>query len=444
MSFKIHHGPPGSYKTSGAVQDDFIPAAREGRVIVTNVRGLSDRDHVEDVLGELPRSFDIVWVDTSTPQGRHKMATWFHWAEPGSFILMDEGQLLYPSSAQAVDLARLSYPNGPQAAAAAGRFYTVGEAFDMHRHKNYDIVMTCPYIRKVHPDIKGIAEACYKHRNMAVLGKFFAGRYQEAQHNPDDSGSSPSHFINVRVKTITKETFKLYESTATGTVSDTKAGGNVFANGRVYALVALLAFSLYWVLSSPLPAVFADNPMLGTAAVGDTPLATTTVASPAPWPDHRNDRKDYIPVSNLSGDSLADGAGRGSLPGGLNHPFERFEMSVVGDLNFAGRGIVEIYEFRRENKDNEVERFQLTGQDLRQSGYTITKMSKCLHFLKYAQFDLMVVCRPPTKPRQVVPYQGIAGEQKYESASEIERDRKLQEFINAKADQQIQENVENN
>ncbi|HEP9310628.1 TPA: hypothetical protein VDV39_005850, partial [Pseudomonas aeruginosa] len=26
MSIKIHHGPNGSYKTSGAIQDDAVPA----------------------------------------------------------------------------------------------------------------------------------------------------------------------------------------------------------------------------------------------------------------------------------------------------------------------------------------------------------------------------------------------------------------------------------
>ena len=50
MSIKIHHGFPGSYKTSGAVQDDFIPAALAGRHIVTNVRGLDNEDRIREVL----------------------------------------------------------------------------------------------------------------------------------------------------------------------------------------------------------------------------------------------------------------------------------------------------------------------------------------------------------------------------------------------------------
>ncbi len=41
MSIKIHHGPNGSYKTSGAIQDDAVPALKDGRVIITNVRGFT-------------------------------------------------------------------------------------------------------------------------------------------------------------------------------------------------------------------------------------------------------------------------------------------------------------------------------------------------------------------------------------------------------------------
>ena len=48
MAVKIHHGAPGSYKTSGAVMDDFTHWAREGRTIVTNVRGLT-QDRIDDV-----------------------------------------------------------------------------------------------------------------------------------------------------------------------------------------------------------------------------------------------------------------------------------------------------------------------------------------------------------------------------------------------------------
>jgi zona occludens toxin len=83
MSIKIHHGPPGSYKTSGAVMDDFIPAARAGRTIVTNVRGLSSVDRVCDALGDVPPEFDLIYLPTAehpdSAKNRDYLAKWFHW-----------------------------------------------------------------------------------------------------------------------------------------------------------------------------------------------------------------------------------------------------------------------------------------------------------------------------------------------------------------------------
>nr|MVD29436.1 zonular occludens toxin [Vibrio cholerae] len=40
MSIFIHHGAPGSYKTSGALWLRLLPAIKSGRHIITNVRGL--------------------------------------------------------------------------------------------------------------------------------------------------------------------------------------------------------------------------------------------------------------------------------------------------------------------------------------------------------------------------------------------------------------------
>lgn len=62
MAIKIHHGPNGSYKTSGAIQDDLIPAIKKGRVIITNVRGLT-RERIFQVMPETPSSCDVINLD---------------------------------------------------------------------------------------------------------------------------------------------------------------------------------------------------------------------------------------------------------------------------------------------------------------------------------------------------------------------------------------------
>ncbi|WMR32586.1 zonular occludens toxin domain-containing protein, partial [Metapseudomonas otitidis] len=59
MSIKIHHGPNGSYKTSGALQDDAIPALLQGRAIITNIRGFT-LDRAYTVFPDLPNTSEII------------------------------------------------------------------------------------------------------------------------------------------------------------------------------------------------------------------------------------------------------------------------------------------------------------------------------------------------------------------------------------------------
>lgn len=123
MSIKIHHGPPGSYKTSGAVGDDFVQAVLAGRTIITNVRGLSDRQNVIDVLSNakkwgrnrfkaVPDSFDLIWIDTELEAGRDRLSRFFQWAPHGAFLLIDEAQTIWLKEWTTKELHKFDYEGG--------------------------------------------------------------------------------------------------------------------------------------------------------------------------------------------------------------------------------------------------------------------------------------------------------------------------------------------
>jgi len=245
MPIKIHHGPPGSYKTSGALGDDFLREARAGRVIVTNVRGLS-RARALEVFDDLPETFDVIWVDDRTNEGRDKLGRWFHWAPKGAFLFIDEAQMIFPRHWRDADLHLLAYPGGREKAAADDRPADWWEAWDKHRHWNWDVVLTTPSIKKLRDDIRGASEMAYKHKNLATVG--IKGRYVEAAHMPDDSGDSNHQVMNLVTKKVPDYVFKLYDSTATGAVSDTKAGFSFLKNPRVLMLLGILGFSLWFSL----------------------------------------------------------------------------------------------------------------------------------------------------------------------------------------------------
>ena len=236
MSIQIHHGPPGSYKTSGAIQDTFIPAAKELRTIVTNVRGLDCGQRVSEVL-ELGEETDLIHIDTSTEAGRLKLATWFHWAPKGAFILIDEINTIYPTEWRDSKLSEFDYPGGIDKAMEDQRPATVKEAFEMHRHHNFDFCVTTPHINKVHSIIRQCSEGAYRHKNQATIG--LKGIYQEIFHMADDNGKTSGCQISIKQRRVKKHVFKLYSSTSTGKTQDTISGQNVFTNFTVIGFISL-------------------------------------------------------------------------------------------------------------------------------------------------------------------------------------------------------------
>jgi zona occludens toxin len=254
MSITIHHGPNGSYKTSGVVQDYFIPAARQGRVVVTNIRGIS-RERTLMEMPEIPDSFDVVFIDTDTSDGRWKIATWFHWVPTGALLMLDEAGVNFPKMWTANDIKKLDFPHDSlvycdiesrteqqirlesvDAAEVSGRPANWVEAWQKHRHWNWDIILTLPNIKALRDDIRDTAEGAYKHKNRAILGPFFKG-YNEGYHDSTKNGVSQSDFDSIKGKRIANLTFRLYDSTKTGVFKGTLNGFNLFLTPRVLILL---------------------------------------------------------------------------------------------------------------------------------------------------------------------------------------------------------------
>ncbi len=230
MTIACHHGANGGYKTSGAIQDHAIPALRAGRVVVSNIREFT-RHRVWDVLSDVHVNSDLIYVDTSTSEGREKMARWFHWAPQGALIILDEVQLIYRRGLRDNDLKQFDYPGGIDQAGQDNRPHDFFAAFDQHRHFNWDIILITPSIDKVHAAIRGTTEGAYFHKNRATVG--LPGSYLEGVHDAQDSGKSSSHFHEIRKKKIKKETFACYESTSTGDVKDTFWGFKFWKNPKL-------------------------------------------------------------------------------------------------------------------------------------------------------------------------------------------------------------------
>ncbi|MBR7628852.1 zona occludens toxin [Aeromonas popoffii] len=287
MSIKIHHGAPGSYKSSGAIHTDVLPAIKAGRHIITNVRGFT-AERCKEVMGKaVPDGFQVTYVETESQQGRDHMARFYHWAPKGAFFLVDEVQRVFPPSWRQSDLDRLAYPGGTEQAKQDGRPETIDVAFDMHRHHNWDFVFTTPNISKVHSVVRAPAETAIRHTNMAVLG--IGGRYKTVLHMSDNSGTSASHVLQAKpFNKVPKYVFKLYDSTATGNVSDTTAGSSILRDPKILFFLGLMGFCLYFGFIKP--------------EYIDAPAKAAKSAAAA------------VPVSGEVGDTSADGVRPSGVP----------------------------------------------------------------------------------------------------------------------------------
>lgn len=258
MTTAIIHGDPGSYKTSTLISDYLVPAIKQGRHVVTNIRGVKTAEEVAGIYGfDLPDSSQITLVDFNEA-GFGRMARFFHWVPEGALILMDEGQRVYPTRLRDFKEYDLLHPTDDK------RPRTVEDAFDSHRHMNWDIYISTPNINKIHKEIRAVAEFGFRHKNMATVFSFMKGRYKRVTHIAENSGSAIGHAISASLRKIDKRAFDVYQSTATGQTKDSAASFSFFKQPKVLLVLCIIGYS-FWNMGSTLysagglPAMFGGS-----------------------------------------------------------------------------------------------------------------------------------------------------------------------------------------
>lgn len=385
MSITIHHGANGSYKTSAVIQDYFIPAALSGRTVVTNIRGVSAENTYQKLEG-VPDGFEVIFVDTKTTEGKERIKRWFHWVPVGALLLFDEAGSTFPKAMSASEIKSLDYEGGADRAKADNRPLTWIEAWQEHRHWNWDIVLSCPNIKSVRDDIRETTEGAYKHKNLAVLGSMFKGKYNEGYHSAADNGTSSSHFTTVSdAKKIKPIVFELYESTATGKTTDTLNGGNIFMQVKVLLPLVVAVAALGYSFTSGGFDYFID-PTANLPSGHDSPASSAA----APVPIVQSTSKDRsIPSGNVPDKQVVP-----ADPVTPQHPLKDLSLQILGFAQNHDTGRF-VYWFELVTGQGEqAQKRRLTTVDLNNLGYTVTGVADCLAQFKFQNIIFSVSCLP--------------------------------------------------
>lgn len=362
MTTAIVHGDPGSYKTSTLISDYLVPAIKAGRVVVTNIRGVKTVEEIADIYGfELPDTSEIILVEFNEA-GFEKMARFFHWAPEGALILMDEGQRVYPTRLRDFKPYDLLNPQDQK------RPRSVEDAFDSHRHMNWDIYISTPNIGKIHKEIRAVAEFGYRHKNMATVFSFMKGRYKRVTHIADNSGTAIGHAISAGLRKIDKRAFDVYQSTATGKTKDSSAAFSFFKQPKILLVLCIIGYSI-WNMGSTiysaggLPTMFG-----GSVKPSDFNPDKAPVAAPVQAP------------AGVSRGAVSHGVG-------TSNPFGGLTIYLVGDVSPVG------LLFQVEFEDRSFISF--TQGELEQLGFVVTKLNSRMARVSFAA-DVFYALPKPT------------------------------------------------
>ncbi|UPT53116.1 hypothetical protein [Synechococcus phage Ssp-JY43] len=356
MSIVIHHGHPGSYKSFGVLQRHAIPALKEGRTVVTNIRGFDSLEKVEEALNEtLPEEAAILNVNTEGRDEKAYMARWFHWAPQGAMVIIDEAQAIYPAKRKDFKPENLDYPGGADHAKEDERPADMFEAYDMHRHYNWDVFLCTPNISKVHMDIRQAAQVAFRHYSMGELLPWKKGKWREVEHDPENNGKAKTHAYGVPKEYKSDPTiFATYQSTKTGDHQSNQGPQSVFKDKRVVGYLSLSVLSLL-VFAYLAVGIFERE---RTFDAGDPAnIQSIDAAGPNALSDGRDVRDPQAGSEN--GGRLASQT--------TQHPFQDAALRIAGNFNRA-------YLFHGQDRQGD---FSITQQDLFSFGYRILYLRPC-------------------------------------------------------------------
>lgn len=362
MTTALHHGAPGSFKTFAITQRVIIPELYKGRVVITNIRGLDCLDTIEKTIGKpMPETAKIISVPHDK-KGFDSIARFFQWAPMGALIVIDEVQRVYSRATKSLDQFSFVYdgdnPDQPE---------TVADAFDKHRHMNWDIYLSTTHIKKVHSEVREVCEWAYRHRDQTGLLPWYKNTWKEFRHDAESTGKSASNIDLATKYEANPEIFKCYKSTATGEAKKSHIKRTVFGDRRVQ-LYGIFFLLLLTYVGSKVSTIMDRFEKSSEEIVEVHAKKIPSIAKP---PD------------NISNAVVSDEVDSKTI---FNvNPFANAKIYYTGSINYKSIFSVEFDDGRR---------LSLHDDDLKLLGFKVNVIRPCFVLLEFNNLRTMHTCRP--------------------------------------------------
>ncbi len=198
MALSIYVGPPGSGKTYNAVESVAVPAAKAGRTILTNIKGIVPDVWAQEV-GCDPEKIIVVDEDWFRQEAHYPVLTdkemLLGGIPAGALVLIDEAYTVFPTDSGAVTSRQIEWVR-------THRHFVSQEGIAT------DLVLISQDVMSIHPRVRSVVEYVSAVRNLRHIGmgkRFRVDVFSSWRMNKGTAVGQTFHRYD-------KQIFKLYKS----------------------------------------------------------------------------------------------------------------------------------------------------------------------------------------------------------------------------------------
>lgn len=245
MALSIYVGPPGSGKTYNAVESVAVPAAKAGRVIITNIKGIVPDVWAQE-LGCDPEKIIVVDEEWFRKDDHYPVLTskelLLGGIPDGALVLIDEAYTVFPTDQGVVSPRQIEWVR-------THRHFVSKEGIAT------DLVLISQDVMSIHPRVRSVVEYVSAVRNLRHIGfgkRFRVDVFSSWRMNKGTAIGQTFHRYDKKIFKL----YKSFEATGAAKVVMTDKKQRAFKMKHLVFICAALGL-LGYAVSRVVPAIHA-------------------------------------------------------------------------------------------------------------------------------------------------------------------------------------------